>query len=167
MHTQLNSFLKLCLLAVCLSVTACGFHLRGTSSLDNSDKIVFVDAPYGTFEQQLKDDLRLSGVQLNNDKLGVDWNIKVSQARVNREIATLNERGTVDSYKLNFTVIYSVFDDQNKLIKAPQTLVESRQYVYNSVAVIESEFEEQALRESMEKDIAKRIVRQLSDFNGS
>jgi len=126
MLTQLNSFLKLCLLAVCLSVTACGFHLRGTGSYDNSDKIVFVDAPYGTFEQQLKDDLRLSGVQLNNDKLGV-----------------------------------------NKLIKAPQTLVESRQYVYNSVAVIESEFEEQALRESMEKDIAKRIVRQLSDFNGS
>ena len=73
----------------------------------------------------------------------------------------------MDSYKLNFTVSYSVFDDQNKLIKAPQTLVESREYVYNSVAVIESEFEEQALRESMEKDIAKRIVRQLSDFNGS
>ena len=156
---------KLLLLLLCVSLSSCGFHLRGTSSLEGVDKIIFLDAPRGSFEQQLLDDLRISGVQLTNEKKTSDWHLNVSQARSQREISTLNERGTVDSYRLNFIVTYSVLGADNKLIRAPQTLTESRQYVFNPADIIESEFEEQALRNGMEKDISLRIIRHLSELH--
>lgn len=150
---------------LCVSLSACGFHLRGSSSLDGADKIIYLDAPRGSFEQQLLDDLRVSGAQLSNQKKGSDWHINVSQARSRREIGTLNERGTVDSYLLSFIVTYSVLDAGNTLLRAPQTITESRQYVYDPVDIIESEFEEEALRISMEKGISLRIIRHVSELN--
>ena len=162
---KLNLSKKLLLVFLCVYLSACGFHLRGTSSLDGTEKIVYLDAPRGSFEQRLADDLRISGVQLSSEKKSSDWHIKVSQARSRREIATLNERGTVDSYKLNFIVTYSVLDAENKLLRSPQTLTESRQYAFNPVNIIESEFEEEALRNGMEKDISLRIIRHLSELH--
>jgi len=157
---------KLVFVFLCISLSACGFHLRGASSFDGSDKLVYLEAPRGSFEQQLADDLRIAGAQLINEKEGSDWYIKVSQARSGREIATLNERGTVDSYKLHLTVTYSVFDTENKLLRSPQTLTESRQYAFNPVNIIESEFEEDALINGMEKDVSLRIIRHLSELHG-
>jgi len=166
LFTRFKLCKKLLLVFLCVSLSACGFHLRGTSSLEGADKIVYLDAPRGSFEQQLADDLRISGAQLTSEKDGSDWHIKVSQARSRREIATLNERGTVDSYKLHFTVTYSVLGDENKLLRSPQTLTESRQYAFNPINIIESEFEEEALRNGMEKDISLRIIRHLSELHG-
>lgn len=161
---QLFKLKALLLVSLCFSLAACGFHLRGTDTIDG-DKLVYVDAPRGSFERQLSDDLRISGAQLTTNRIGSDWHIKVSQARLNREIGTLNERGTVDSYKLRFTVTYSVFGSEGKLLKAPQTISETRQYVYDPADIVESEFEEKALREGMEKDISLRILRHLSALN--
>ena len=165
--TKLKLINKLLLVFLCVSLSACGFHLRGTSSLEGVENIVYLDAPRGSFEQQLLDDLRVSGVQLSNEQKASDWHLKVSQARSNREINTLNERGTVDSYRLSFIVTYSVLDADNKLLRAPQTLTESRQYVFNPVDIIESEFEEEALRNGMEKDISLRIIRHLSELHAN
>jgi len=167
LFNSLKLFKALFLVFLCVSVSACGFHLRGTSSLQEVDKIVFLEAPRGSFEQQLEDDLRISGVQLTNEKEASDWYIKVSQARSGRDIGTLNERGTVDSYKLRMVVTYSVFGPDNKLLRSPQTLTESRQYVFNPAGIIESEFEEEALRNGMEKEISLRIIRHLSELQGS
>ena len=161
---QLFKLKTLLIVLLCFSMSACGFHLRGTDSI-GTDKVVYIDAPHGTFEQQLSDDLRISGAQLSNVAANSDLHIKVSQAQLSRDIGTLNERGTVDSYKLNFTVSYSVLDSEGKLIKAPQTLTETRQYIFNPAAIVESESEEQALRLGMEKELSLRIIRHLSALN--
>lgn len=163
---QLFKLKTLLLVSLCLGLTACGFHLRGGESIEGG-KIVYVDAPRGSFELQLIDDLGISGAQLANDKAVSDWHLKVTQAQLGREIGTLNERGTVDSYKLNFTVSYSVFDSKGKLLRVPQTLTETRQYVYDPIRIVESEFEEEALRKGMEKDISLRIIRHLSTLNSN
>jgi len=159
MTQKLSHLLLLVFLSIIL--TSCGFHLRGSESLDN-DGVFFVTVPKGSFELELKDALLRSGAELSNDLAASDLHVNVSQAGQRREIGTLNERGTVDSYRLIFTVSYNVTDAQGKVIKASQTLAENRHYIFSPSEVIESEFEEQALRSSMEKDISLRIVRQLS-----
>jgi len=155
------------LLLICLSVsvTACGFHLRGSASLAQSAKLIHITAPHGSFELELKDALSRSGAQLSNDSSVSDWNVVISQARHRREIGTLDDFGTVNSFRLVFTVTYRIVNGQGEFIKAPQALSENRQYVYNPSEVVETEFEETALRVGMEKDISLRIVRQLSAFD--
>ena len=152
------------LLLFCLfmSVASCGFHLRGSAPLSTTDSTIYLTVPRGSFEQELKDTLSRSGAQFSNDAASSDYHVDVTYARLRREIGTLDERGIVDSYRLIFTVSYRVFDSKGVIVKSYQTLNEDRQYAYDPAEIVESEFEEKALRLGMEKDIALRITRQLS-----
>jgi len=157
------------LLLVCLSISmaSCGFHLRGEASLASENNLIYVTAPRGSFELELSDALTRSGAQLSKELAVADMHVHISQARQGRELGTLNERGTVDSYRLTFTVSYRVLNGQGEILSDTRTLIEDRQYVYEPSQIIETEFEEQALRQSMEKDIALRMVRQLSVLTDS
>jgi len=152
-------------ISLLLSMTACGFHLRGSAPVFEDAKIVYVAAPRGSFEEKLKDALTVSGANVVRVNEGVDLFVHVSNARSSRDIGTLNQRGTVDSYRVGFVVEYSVFDGAGTLLSGPHQLNDDRQYVFESSLVVESEYEEQALIESMEDDIVLRVLNQLSALN--
>lgn len=154
------------MLVLLLSVAACGFHLRGTTSLFNGDQSIFVVARDSAFSDKLNDALIGSGALLTADAEGAGQILQVTQAKHSREVGTLDNRGIVSSYKLKFTVTYSVSDASGQLLREPQVLTEDRHYVFVPGFVVESEQEQQALKDSMESDVALRLVRQLSTLNG-
>ena len=73
-----------------------------------------------------------------------------------------DERGIANSYDLKFKVVYRVFDGEGEVIKAKTWVNESRRYDFDPEFVVETESEERELQESMEQDVALKIVRQLS-----
>lgn len=153
------------LLLLAMSITACGFHLRGSSPLFEGAYGVYVSAPKGSFTDELNDALARSGARVANVAEGSDIVIDVARAHKKREVGTLDERGKVDSYRINFTVVYSVVSADGKLLGGPEVLSENRQYVFEPEDVVESEFEEQALVQNMEQSIASKIVRRVSSLS--
>jgi len=149
-------------LSLLLSITACGFHLRGDTALGDGAQTVYISGIQGSFSDKLHDALVSSGAQVANSRSGVDMLIDITQAQSNRRVGTLDERGKVDSYQLFFTVTYSVFGSDGNLISEPKVIKENRQYVFSPDLVLESEFEERALVESMEDDAVVRLIRQVS-----
>jgi len=149
---------------VCLlmSLSACGFHLRGNTPLIDAGQTIHVSGLEGSFADKLHDALVRSGAQVVKSPLGADMQVAITQARSNRTVGTLDERGIVDSYQLFFTVAYSVLDSEAKPLGEPKLIKENRQYVFSPELVVESEFEERALIGSMEDDVVARLIRQLS-----
>ncbi|NND81158.1 MAG: hypothetical protein HKN50_01885 [Gammaproteobacteria bacterium] len=159
---QLPTPLKtLLFLSIVLSVSACGFHLRGNIPLPSGIQNMYVEAPAGTFKDQLEEVLTNGGAQLASAPAGADVILNVRKAATNRTVGTLDERAKASSYNLRFRVSYTLDTlDKKQLRKA--TLVETRRYNFDPELVIESEAEEAELQQDMEQAIALRMMRQLS-----
>jgi LPS-assembly lipoprotein len=156
---HLRGVLTLVFLATILS--ACGFHLRGNIPLPDGIKNMFIASPAGTFKEQLGDVLTNSGAQLSPNKAGADVVLRIIEARSDRTVGTLDERGKANSYNLVFSVRYRLEDAEGNLLREAK-VSEVRRYNFNPEQVIESESEEADLLEDMEQDVALRMVRQLS-----
>lgn len=148
-------------LVLILSLSACGFHLRGNIPLPDGIKNMFVAAPAGSFKDQLELVLENGGAVIAANRGGADVVLKVTRAESSRSVGTLDERGKANSYDLEFEVKYRLLDPQGGEIREA-TLRESRRYNFDPELVIESESEEADLLIDMETDIALRVVRQLS-----
>lgn len=150
------------LLCLLLSLSACGFHLRGSTPLSGGSQTVYVAGLKGSFADKLQDALIASGAQVVNTGSGADMLIDITQAQSSRTVGTLDERGKVNSYQLFFTVSYSVFDSDAQPLGESKVIKENRQYIFSPQLVLESEFEERALIESMEDAATARLIRQVS-----
>ena len=144
-----------------LTLTACGFHLRGNIPLPDGIKNMYIQAPTGSFKDELEILLAGAGAQLMSNKGGADVVLNVTRAKTKRTVGTLDERGKANSYNLVFTVKYSLDDPEGNAIRS-NALSEVRRYNFNPEFVVESESEEADLQEDMEEAIGLRIVRQLS-----
>lgn len=145
-----------------LSLASCGFHLRGNIPLSEGIKNMYVVAPEGTFKDRLEDVLSKAGANLAPNEAGADVVLNVTRAKLDRSVGTLDERGKASSYNLKFRVRYNLVGAEQEIIRKASSLSETRRYDFDPEQVLESESEEQELQESMEEDLALRIVRQLS-----
>ena len=160
-QAHLKNAIIVAFLAVTLS--ACGFHLRGNIPLPDSVKNMYIAGPSGTFLDQLEDVLVNAGAVLASSEEGGDVLLDVQKVESKRTVGTLDERAKVNSYDVVLTVKYALLDPAGEVIREA-TLRESRRYDFRPEAVIESESEEAELLEDMEESIAFRIVRQLSSL---
>lgn len=150
------------LLVLAVSISACGFHLRGNIPLADGVKNMFVSAPEGPFKDQLERVLSKAGATLTATPAGADVILVVTNAATSRTVGTLDERGKANSYNLRFNVKYVLKNPDDENIRPSSSLTESRRYNFDPETVVETEAEEAELQESMEQDISLRIVRQLS-----
>ncbi len=156
--------------ALAISLTACGFHLRGNIPLTDGLKNMYVNGPKGSFKDLLEKRLTKLGANLVSNPQGGDVVLSITSAESNRTIGTLDERGKVNSYNINFIVGYTLLDSAGNPIRPPASVVESRRYNFDPSAVIESESEEADLLEDMEEEAVLKVIRKLAsitDFDPS
>lgn len=159
-----NSSKLLIVIGLSLVLSACGFYLRGNIPLSDDVKSMFVNAPQGTFKDELERVLVNAGAELTENKSAANVELRVAKVDVDRTVGTLDERGKASSYNLVLKVRYVLKDSEGKNVRKAKTLRESRQYNFDPELVIESEAEERELLDSMEQDVALRIVRQLASI---
>lgn len=149
------------ILVLALTVSACGFHLRGNIPLPEGINSLFVKAPTGTFKNKLEEVLVGSGATVASSEKSAKAILDISKVSLNTEVGTLDARGKANSYTLVLTVTYSLLD-LDGVEHRQASLVERRSYNFNPELVIESESEERELKLDMEESISLRIIRQLS-----
>lgn len=149
-------------IGLALVLSACGFHLRGNIPLSDSIKNMYLNAPEGTFKQELERGLTRQGAVLSASKEAADVVLTITKVDSDRTVGTLDERGKANSFNLLLKVNYNLKTSDNKIIRKLTKLVEVRRYDFDPQFVVETELEEVELLESMEEEIVLRIVRQLA-----
>jgi len=158
----LNRLVVVFLLA--MSISACGFHLRGNIPLPESIQSMYVQGPEGSFKQELLDRLESAGAQLASAPGGADVILNITQATTDRIVGTLDDRGKANSFNVRFQVAYDFLDRKGRAIRPAATLAETRRYDFDEQQIVESEAEEAQLQADLERSIALRIVRKLSSI---
>lgn len=144
-------------------LSACGFHLAGSSPLSAELKKVYLDTtiPYSVteppIETQLRAILQRRGAKVADESSAQITTIRLSDLHESREVLSLGTDGKAVEYRLVTRVHYEVFRGAATLA-TPGDLVATRDYSFEPTQVLAKEVEEQRLREFIQSQLAELLM---------
>ena len=153
------------LLCVALSLSACGWRLQGSSRLSQTMTVTYVDAEdrYTEFNRALRDRLRASGAKLVDRAGEATAVVKIIKDESGQRVLSVSARNTPEEYEVFYTVEYSVASGGTELIP-PQRLELTRDYSYDTAAVLAKQREQAVLREALAQDLAGLVLRRVASL---
>lgn len=152
------------LIVLSASLTACGFHLRGSDGRFNM--------PFQSIYLAFPETSPL-GTELKRNLTGVDTRVVaapeqaearfdvVSESR-GKSILSLNSQGRVREYLLTYTLVFRVRNAAGADMLAPTEISLKRAITFNETEVLAKESEEALLYRDMQSDLVQQILRRLA-----
>jgi LPS-assembly lipoprotein len=160
-----NIFAAVFILAAAFLMTACGFHLRGsTGDADMSFKTIFVGFPdSSTLGVELKRNIRSSGTtQVVNDRKQAQVILESLAETKRKVVLSLNSQGRVREYSLFYLVRFQIKDQKGAVLLPPTDIELRRTLAYNEAQALAKEAEEAMLYRDMQSDLVQQILRRLA-----
>ncbi|MBR7793144.1 hypothetical protein KDM87_11090 [Undibacterium sp. FT147W] len=148
--------------AMLVSLSACGFTLRGPVSFPfKSIYIGLSDAsPLGG---ELKRQIRANGQTLiTAEAKDAEVILDVLSETREKQILSLNSQGRVREYNLLYNFRFRLRDAVGKEYLEPVTVQLKRTITFNEAQVLAKESEEALLYRDMQSDLVQQIMRRLS-----
>ena len=147
-------------LILTLTLSGCGFQLRGQAALPFS--AAFVSAPETSNVGNALRRTLSSQQKLASSQEGAPIRIKLEKETYRKNILALSGGGKVREYRLEYLIQLSVFDAGGVALVEPTEILLSNDYSYSDDQVLAKEAEEASLNRSMEQDALRQILRRLS-----
>lgn len=153
--------------ALALSVSACGFHLRGSDGSYNLPfATLYVGLPLSSpLAIDLKRNIRASGgTEIVTDPTQADGIIEVlidPEKTRGKSILSLNSNGRVREYLLTYNITFRVIDRQGRELLGPTSIGLSRPITFNESQLLAKETEEALLYRDMQSDLVQQMQRRL------
>jgi LPS-assembly lipoprotein len=154
----MNAALKnILILILTLSITSCGFQLRG--SLDNNfDSIQIIGGSSG-FTKLIIKKYKQSGIKIK--KSSADKVIEIVTDEFEKRILSLSSTGKVREYQLNYFISYRIKTLSGEW--GPEIKIKSRRvYSYNDQNIVAKQQEEENLIKGMKEQIIRTMTSQIS-----
>jgi LPS-assembly lipoprotein len=154
-----------CAVLVGTLVSGCGFHLAGRTPLPESMKSAYVQATdqQTDFAQSLRKALLTSGAHPASAKAQASSVVNILRDDVVRRTLSVSAQNKPNEYEITYNVRFSVSAGDKELL-APQDISATRSYSYDETRQLAKEHEEAVLRQAMARDLADRVIRQLSSL---
>lgn len=157
---MIRRLLLLTLSAALLS--GCGFALRGSVNLPDSINRVTVAGADLEMVDRLEDALETNGASIapaGDEQAAV---LELTLSEFDREVRTTDANGLATSYTLRYRVGYDMRTAAGDELQINQRLVQKRVFDYDPLQQLQSEEEEEFLKEEMQEEIVLQVLRRLS-----
>jgi len=139
--------------------SACGFRPRGSITLPEDFRNIFVEAPI-----EISDELAIfldsGGATVTDTREDADAVIKVQSENEQRRVVTVDATtGKAREFELIYTLDFSVRMKDGTMLVAPEHLVVRRIFIFDPSAVIGATQNIKVLRRDMQRDATERIIR--------
>jgi len=158
-HRQLTWLL---IAAVFVSLSACGFKMRGPVDLPfHSIYVAIPDA--SLLGSELRRQLHANGhTEVLPSADGAQVIMDVLQESKEKQILSLNSQGRVREYTLLYNFSFRLRNAQGKEFLEPVKMQLKRTITYNEDVVLAKEYEEASLYRDMQNDLVQQVMRRLS-----
>ena len=152
-----------CLLAVALALSGCGFHLQGRVPLPAAlaTTRVIADDDQTDFVQGLRRALLTSGGKLTESSERATGVVRVHKDEVTQKIISVSANNIPREYEVTYTVEFSVEGTSGELLPSQKVSV-TRDYSFDETKLLAKENEEAHIREGMAHDLVAIVMRRLS-----
>ena len=151
---------KILLLALILTLGACGFQLRGAVQLPF--QTLYVDGGGSQVGPDLQRGLRYgSNVKIVNSLGEAQAVLQVLAESREKRILSLNAGGRVSEFLLFYRLTFRVHDGKGKELMPAQQIELKRDFSYSDTQVLAKEQEEILLYKDMQNDAVQQVIRRL------
>lgn len=153
---------KLACLALCLIVTGCGFHLRGSGeTAKNINALSITSASqYGKLVRTLQDEMRVQHIADSGQQA---WHITILDEEMKENVLAYSDTNNAATLELELTVRFTVTNHTGETMIAPNTERVVRVYESNNQRRLAMERETQLLKSELYQEMAGNLLRRI-DF---
>lgn len=148
--------------AMLVSLSACGFALRGPVSFPF--KSIYIGlSDSSSLGGELKRQIRANGqTQITAEAKDAEVILDVLSETREKQILSLNSQGRVREYNLLYNFRFRLRNAVGKEYLEPVTVQLKRTITFNEAQVLAKESEEALLYRDMQSDLVQQIIRRLS-----
>lgn len=150
---------RMFLLALSISLIACGFHLRGMADLAFSN--LYIKGATLSISKDLNNSLKSNGVKIVKDPEDAEIMLELMNESSEKRILSLGGAGTVREFELFYRVNFRVKDASDELWGPVQLVEGRRDFSYLDTELLAKSYEEAQLNEDMRRDAVRDIMRRL------
>lgn len=152
------------LIIVSITLTSCGFHLRGEIPLSPRLKIMYLKtaSPYGDLANNLRAYLKMSHVQLTDTPEAADTVLQILSENSTQQLLGVSSTQQTRQYNLILSVTFQLTDAKGNIIIIPQTVSETRTLAINTNQILAGSNEATALTQTMRREIVFDIMNKLT-----
>lgn len=150
-----------------LSLTACGFHLRGYEPLPPQLKVLHIESnsPGSLLAHELTQTLENSGIVIEKNAKAAPITLQILYDRLARQATSIGAGGQTTAYFLTYTATYQLIDRQGRIIAGPHSVSTTRNYSVTANQLLGDVNTEATLLEDMRRDIIHQMITRLDSPN--
>ena len=150
-----------------LTLSACGFQLRGTQQNGSSGldvaKVYVSNTGAGTIAVQVKSQLRASGSTVVSSMSDAIYILNLSREAYEQNVLSVSaQTGKVEEFQLTLSIYMTVLDSGGKELILGEQIQVVRDYTFDENAVLGKFAEEQFLREELTNQAATEVLLRLN-----
>jgi len=147
--------------ALLLTLAACGFRLRGTAEVPF--ETIFLPGATGGIALDLKRNIQVgTKAKVVDDASQAEAVLQFTEETRAKEVLSLTGTGKVREFQLRYQVGFRVHDGKGGEYVPPSTIQLTRDVTFNDAEILAKEQEEQILFRDMQSDMVQQILRRLA-----
>ncbi len=145
-----------------LFLSACGYHMRGSTEMPVSLKSVYVEGGTAALRDQFKQTFKASSGQLADSRKDVGIVIKIFNENFNRRVLSLSSRGKSNEFELEYRLDYEFAKANDAPLMDRQSVEVRREYYNDQQFMIAKDNEEAVIRNEMYQQAVNTIINRAS-----
>ena len=155
------SFRNALVVALLLTLAACGFRLRGTAEVPF--ETIFLPGATGGIALDLKRNIQVgTNAKVVDDPAKAEAVLQFTEETRQKEVLSLTGAGRVREFQLRYRVGFRVHDGKGGDYVPQSTIQLTRDVTFNDTEILAKEQEEQILFRDMQTDMVQQILRRLA-----
>jgi LPS-assembly lipoprotein len=155
--------LRALLVPAVLLLAACGFQMRGATSVppEMARTYIAADDQRSLFYRRLRDSLQNAGVDIVDSPVEATATFSIISDIPGQRVLSVSARNVPREFEVFYTVYYSVQTADTTLLE-PRAQTRTRDYTWDETEVLGKEREEELMREAIVDDLVRIVLIQLS-----
>lgn len=151
-------------LILAVSLTACGFHPRGTVQVAPELQRVYLktQSPYSDLTHNIRQYLKTSGVYLADSPYDATTVLEILSEDTQQQLLGVSGSQQTRQYNLTLIVKFQLTKPNGVVLLAPESLSETRTLPINSNEILSGSNQADALYQQMRRAIVFDIMNRLS-----
>lgn len=151
---------KILILVLCLTITACGFHLRGEDSIPMPLRVMYLktNQPYGEFEAKLKRTFNSIGITLTDSPVNAPIIFEIEQSSLSYSQLSIGTSNQATVYSVVYTVRFGIYDSRDHTLLPAQDISSTSNLTLAANQVLGASNQIDLLSQQLQYDIITRIL---------
>ena len=158
----MNTIKYLCITALLLFTSACGWHLKGTLEMPADFQALKISGAHGQLSEELQRQLSANGINTSPTAGQPHYSLVLSNQVNERRTAALGADAVVSEYEYLKAIHYELRNPEGKLVGAPGRAELTRSVSYSADNVLSSTGEGTIVQSEMTRELAAQLIRRLS-----